>query len=144
MQLSPNQPFALIGDDDADIRTFLSEAVSQMGLASVQVEDGRQAIEMLADLHPRVVLLDVQMPGLSGIEICWWLRRQRHLSGVPVILVSALASQFEIDAGLLAGANDYLTKPFTSGHVRAVVARHLDARPPLPPPLRVIIADPPD
>ena len=102
MQRSPNQAFALIADDDADIRAFLSEAVSRTGLASVQVEDGREAIGMLADLYPSVVLLDVQMPGLSGIEICWWIRRQRHLSDVPVILVSALTSQFEIDAGLLA------------------------------------------
>lgn len=144
MQRSPNQPFALIADDDANIRAFLSDAVSRMGLASVQVEDGRQAIGMLADLYPSVVLLDVQMPGLSGIEICWWIRRQRHLSDVPVILVSALTSQFEIDAGLLAGANDYLTKPFTSAHVTAVVAHHLVGRPLLPPPARVIIADPTD
>ena len=89
MQGSPNRPFALIADDDADVRALLSLAVGRASLASVQVEDGRQAIEMLADLSPSVVLLDVKMPGLSGIEVCWWIRRQRHLGDVPVVLVSA-------------------------------------------------------
>jgi CheY-like chemotaxis protein len=144
MQDSPNQSFALIADDDADVRTLLSVAVGRLGLASVQVEDGRQAIEILADLHPSVVLLDVQMPGLSGIEVCWWIRRQRHLADIPVILVSALTSQFEIDAGLLAGANHYVTKPFTNAHITALVAHHLVGRPLLPPPAPVIIADPAD
>lgn len=141
MHRSPNQSFALIGDDDADVRGELTVAVGRAGLASVQVEDGRQAIEMLANLYPSVVVLGVQMPGLSGIEVCWWIRRQRHLADVPVILVSTVTSQFEIDAGLLAGANDYVTKPFTSAHVTAVVARQLVGRPLLPPPGRVIIAD---
>ncbi|WP_457255117.1 response regulator [Pedococcus sp. P5_B7] len=134
----------MIADDDADVRALLSLAVDRASLASVQVEDGRQAIEMLADLSPSVVLLDVKMPGLSGIEVCWWIRRQRHLGDVPVILVSALTSQFEIDAGLLAGANQYVTKPFTRAHITAAVAHHLLGRPPLPPPTRVIMADPAD
>lgn len=144
MQDSPNQSFALIADDDPDVRALLSVAVGRAGLASVQVEDGRQAIEMLANLHPSVVLLDVKMPGLNGIEVCWWIRRQRHLADIPVILVSALTSQFEIDAGLLAGANHYVTKPFTSARITALVAHHLVGRPLLPPPARVIIADPAD
>src|SRR5687768_15875774 len=72
MQRSPNQSFALLADEDADVRAVLSVAVGRAGLASVQVEDGRQAIETLANLYPSIVMLDVQMPGLSGIEVCWW------------------------------------------------------------------------
>lgn len=135
------QPCALIADEDANVRAALSAAVGLGGLASVTVEDGRQAIQMLAELHPSVVLLDVQLPSLSGIEVCWWIRRQRHLAGVPVILLGARTSQFEIDAGLLAGANHYVRKPITSAHVTALVAHHLVGRPPLPPLTRVIIAD---
>lgn len=138
----PIQSFALIGNEDANVRAFLSVAVDRAGLASVLAGDGRQSIKMLADLYPSIVLLGVQMPGLSGIEVCWWMRRQRHLADVPVILVSAGTSQFEIDAGLLAGANHYLTRPFTSAHITALVARHVGGRPFLPPPARVIIADP--
>ncbi len=88
---------------------------------------------MLADLHPSVVILDVNIPSLSGIEVCWWMRRQRHLANVLVILLSERASQFEIDAGMLAGANHYVTKPFRSAHITALVAHHLLRQPPLPP-----------
>lgn len=143
-QRPPSQPCALIADNDANVRATLSAAVGMVGLASVMVEDGRRAIQILADLHPRVVLLDVQLPGLSGIEVCWWIRRQLHLADVPVILLSAPTSQFEIDAGLLAGANHYVRKPFRSAHITALVAHHLVGRPPLPPPARVIITDPAD
>ena len=84
---------------------------------------------MLADWRPAVALLAVQLPGLSGIEVCWWMRRQARLANVPVILVSALMSQDEIDAGILAGANHYMPRPFTSANIRAVIGRHLRASP---------------
>lgn len=141
MHRPPNQSFALIADDDANVRATLSAAVGLAGLESVPVEDGRKAIEMLADLYPSVVLLDVQLPGLGGIELCWWIRRQRHLADVPVILISDLTSQVESDAGRLAGANHYVTKPLNRAHITALVAHHLVGRRLLPPPARVIIAD---
>ena len=144
MQPLPNQSFALIAHADAKVRATLSEAVGQRGLASVPVHDGRQAIRMLADLHPSVVVLHAQMPGLGGVEVCWWIRRHPRLAETPVILISAQASEFEIDAGLLAGANSYLTTPLTSARFTAVVAHHLAGRPLLPPPARVVIVDPSD
>ncbi|MEO5982447.1 MAG: response regulator [Pedococcus sp.] len=132
-------PLALIADDDADIRDLLSLAVARTGAQTVLAEDGREAVRMLEDMSPDIILLDVQMPGLSGIEVCWWIRRQRHLVHVPVILVSSRTSPFEIDAGLLAGANHYVTKPFSPAHIMAVVAQLLTARVALPPPAAVVI-----
>ena len=129
MQRSRNESLALIADDDANIRGILSAAAKLAGLASVTVTDGRGAVKMLADLRPAVALLAVQLPGLSGIEVCWWMRRQSHLANVPVILVSALMSQVEIDAGILAGANHYMPKPFTSAHIKSVIGRHLRSSP---------------
>ncbi|KQZ90293.1 hypothetical protein ASD62_14355 [Phycicoccus sp. Root563] len=139
------QPIALIADDDEDIRGVLSLAVGTAGLQSVLAEDGRQAVQLLEDLHPDLILLDVQMPGLSGIEVCWWIRRQRHLAHVPVVLVSARTSPFEIDAGLLAGANHYVTKPFTQAQILGVIAKFRTSRPAPTPALRaptaVVIPD---
>ncbi|MEO5982441.1 MAG: response regulator [Pedococcus sp.] len=129
MRPSGAPPIALIADDDEDIREVLSMAVGSAGLGAVLAEDGRQAVQLLENLHPDIILLDVQMPGLSGIEVCWWIRRQRHLAHVPVVLVSARTSPFEIDAGLLAGANHYVTKPFTQAEILAVVARFRRGRP---------------
>lgn len=141
MQHAAGPSCALIADDDANVRALLSVAVARVGLESVQAEDGRKTIELLADLSPTLVLLGAKLPGLSGIEVCWWIRRQRHLTAVPVILVGAGTCQFQIDAGLLAGANHHITKPFTSAQAAAVIARQLRRRPLLPPPVRVIIPD---
>ncbi len=123
------QPVALVADDDEDIRDVLSVVLGDAGMAVVQAEDGRQAVQLLENLLPEIILLDVQMPGLSGIEVCWWIRRQRRLAHVPVVLVSARTSPFEIDAGLLAGANHYVTKPFTQAQILAVVAKLRSGRP---------------
>ncbi|MGA8980656.1 MAG: response regulator [Pedococcus sp.] len=123
------QPVALVADDDEDIRDVLSVVLGDAGMAVVRAEDGRQAVQLLENLLPEIILLDVQMPGLSGIEVCWWIRRQRRLAHVPVVLVSARTSPFEIDAGLLAGANHYVTKPFTQAQILAVVAKLRSGRP---------------
>jgi DNA-binding response OmpR family regulator len=125
IQPSPNLSVALIANGDMSIRTILSEAAGLAGLTPLVVTDGREAAKLLTGLRPAVAILAVQMPALSGIEVCWWMRRQSHLSNVPVILVSAITSQSEIDAGILAGADHYMPSPFTSAHIRAVIARHL-------------------
>jgi DNA-binding response OmpR family regulator len=132
---------ALIADDDADIRDLLALTVGRTGAQTVLAEDGREAVRRLEGLSPDIILLDVQMPGLSGIEVCWWIRRQRHLVHVPVILVSSRTSPFEIDAGLLAGANHYVTKPFSPAHIMAVVAQLLTERVAVPPSAPVVIPD---
>ena len=124
-QHSPNLPVAVIANGDKSIRTILSDAARLAGLTPMVVTDGREAAKLLTGLRPAVAILAVEMPALSGIEICWWMRRQSHLAKVPVILVSALTSQSEIDAGILAGADHYMPGPFTSAHIRAVIARHL-------------------
>jgi DNA-binding response OmpR family regulator len=129
MQGSLNESLALIADDDPNIRAILSGAATLAGLDSVSVTNGREAVKMLADWRPAVALLAVQLPGLSGIEVCWWMRWQARLANVPVILVSALMSQDEIDAGILAGANLYMPRPFTCANIRAAIGRHLRSSP---------------
>ncbi|GAA2737269.1 hypothetical protein GCM10009867_23820 [Pedococcus aerophilus] len=136
MKAQGARPQALIADDDSDIRDVLAMAAQGSGLDPVLAEDGRQAVHLLESLHPDIILLDVQMPGLSGIEVCWWIRRQRHLAHVPVVLVSARTSPFEIDAGLLAGANHYVTKPFTPAHISGVIAQYRYSRSTAPTALR--------
>ena len=139
------QPVALIADDDEDARDVLSVVMGNAGMLPVLAHDGRQAVQTLENLLPEIILLDVQMPGLSGIEVCWWIRRQRRLAHIPVVLVSARTSPFEIDAGLLAGANHYVTKPFTQSQILAVVAKLRSGRPSMSQVLRaptaVVIPD---
>jgi DNA-binding response OmpR family regulator len=119
---APTVPIALLVDDDEDVRSLLTLTVGRVGMSAVEAYDGKHALEVLQGITPDLVLLDVQMPRMSGIEVCWWIRKEPRLAHVPVILVSARTSQPEIDAGLLAGANHYVTKPFSPTKLAALIA----------------------
>ncbi|HEV7148366.1 MAG TPA: response regulator transcription factor [Pedococcus sp.] len=109
----------LLADDDADIRDLVRFKLSQAGYAVQAVCDGPAAWASFQDDPPHLVLLDVQMPGMSGIDV---LRRIREggATEVPVVLLSARSRDSDVDAGLAAGATEYLVKPFSP---RALLAQ---------------------
>jgi DNA-binding response OmpR family regulator len=99
----------LVVDDDADVRTLVSELLTRAGYQVTEAEDGRVALRALYEERPDLILLDISMPGLDG----WGtLERIRELSDVPVVMVSALGAELEKVRALRAGADDFVTKPF--------------------------------
>jgi putative two-component system response regulator len=86
---------------------------------------GQEALRMAAQCHPAVVLLDVMMPGMDGLEICRRLRKIPGLSNTAIIMVSAKAMPSEQDAGMRAGADDYITKPFDEVELLDALRRYL-------------------
>lgn len=76
------------------------------------VESGEEALEQLAKSVPNVILLDVMMPGMDGIEVCKRIRANPEMSDVKIIMVSGKVRDVDIQAGLAAGANNYVSKPF--------------------------------
>jgi DNA-binding response OmpR family regulator len=99
----------LVVDDDADVRTLVSELLTRAGYRVTEAEDGRVALRALYEARPDLILLDISMPGLDG----WGtLERIRELSDVPVVMVSALGAELEKVRALRAGADDFVTKPF--------------------------------
>jgi two-component system response regulator PrrA len=100
----------LVVDDDAAIRRSLERGLRLSGFTVTLAEDGRAALARLAEAEPDVLVLDVSMPGLSGIEVCRTLRAQGD--DTPVLVLSALDELADRVAGLQAGADDYLVKPF--------------------------------
>ncbi len=103
------QPQVLVVDDDADIRTLLRELFQRAGYAVTEASDGRAGLRALYAAQPDIVLLDVGMPDLDGWQT---LERIRDLSDVPVVMLTARASELEKVRGLKSGADDYVTKPF--------------------------------
>jgi DNA-binding response OmpR family regulator len=99
----------LVVDDDTDVRGLVRELLSRSGFRVNEAPDGRTALRALFDLRPDIVLLDVSMPDLDGWET---LERIRELSDVPVVMLSAHGAELEKVRALLAGADDYVTKPF--------------------------------
>lgn len=99
----------LVVDDDPDIRGLLRELLDRRGFGVTEARDGQEALRAFYTERPDLVVLDVAMPGLDGWKT---LERIRELSDVPVVMLTAKASELEKTRGLRAGADDYVTKPF--------------------------------
>jgi diguanylate cyclase (GGDEF)-like protein len=120
----------LIGDDSLTHRVMLEAIVRRWGYEAVLAEDGQQAWELLsAPEAPRLVLLDWEMPGLDGLEVCRRVRARQDQDPPYILLLTARQETADIVAGLDAGANDYISKPFENTELHArlrVGARMLD------------------
>lgn len=99
----------LIVEDDAGIADFVNAELLHEGYTTVLAGDGRTALEVFEKEHPDLILLDVMLPELSGLEV---LRRIRKESNIPVIVVTARGETYDRVNGLNAGADDYIPKPF--------------------------------
>ncbi|HET6531844.1 MAG TPA: response regulator [Actinoplanes sp.] len=103
----------LVADDDADIRDLVAFKLEQAGLDVVAVADGQAALEQARLRHPTLAVLDVSMPGLSGIDVCRMLRADPATAAVLVIMLTARVQEQDVEGGFSAGADDYVTKPFS-------------------------------
>jgi DNA-binding response OmpR family regulator len=106
----------LVVDDEVDILDLLSELLGESGYEVVRASDGREAIRALFHDQPDLVLLDVAMPELDGWQT---LERIRDVSDLPVLMLTARAGEDDKVRGLRAGANDYVTKPFSTRELLA-------------------------
>jgi len=120
----------LVADDEPVVRDVLARYLTRAGFAVTEAADGEQALAAIRDRPPHAVILDLMLPRLSGLDL---LRLVRLESAVPVIVLSARASETERIVGLQAGADDYVVKPYSPREVvervRAVVRRAGGAAP---------------
>ena len=105
-------PTVLIADDDADHRELIALALARLGHEVVEAVDADSAQRALAAGGIDAVLLDVRMPGASGIDLCRRLRAEPATAQLPIMLISADVNNHRILAAMDAGADDYLTKPY--------------------------------
>ena len=117
----------LIVNDVPDQLTLMGGLLRKAGYAVITAEDGVQALDLAKQQHPDLVISDVSMPRLNGLEFCRMLRTDKELSSIPILLVSALQKDTaSVVAGLRAGADDYLEVPFDSTKLVAKVSRLLE------------------
>ena len=117
-------------EDDERIRMAVTMALEDEGWSVLETSNGEDAITMFMREPTDVVLIDIMLPGMDGFELCRSIRRE---SDVPIVMVTARADTHDVVAGLEAGADDYLTKPFApkelSARIRALLRRVRPAAP---------------
>ncbi|MER6220688.1 response regulator transcription factor [Streptomyces sp. 900105755] len=124
-----DQPRALVVDDEPKIRDIVRRFLAADGFAVTEVADGPAALRAVADEQPDLIVLDVMLPGLDGVEV---LRRLRETSQVPVIMLTARDEEVDKLIGLAVGADDYITKPFSGRELAArarVILRRVNREP---------------
>ena len=112
----------LIVEDDPNIRKLVRVNLAKRGYSISEAEDGRKAMALFQEVPVDLVLLDLLMPGISGVDVCTWIRAR---SDVPIIVLSARMEEDLKVAALDAGADDYVTKPFGSEELLARVRAFL-------------------
>jgi len=121
----------LVVDDDADIRGLVKELLERSGALVREAGNGKEALRMLYDARPELIILDISMPEMDGWQT---LERIREMTDVPVVMLTAREGELEAVRGLKAGADDYIRKPFGRqellARIQALLRRSAAASPP--------------
>jgi len=120
----------LIADDDPDIRELVRFKLEQAGHEVTAVPDGAAAMSAHENSTFDLVLLDVMMPRMTGLEVCAALRADPAMSSVPILMLTAKAQERDVDSGFASGADDYILKPFSPRELLTRVNAALSRRRP--------------
>jgi two-component system, OmpR family, alkaline phosphatase synthesis response regulator PhoP len=123
--LSPQK--ILVVEDEPDIRKLVQYNLTQERFNVLEAEDGEQALKLLQREKPNLIILDLMLPGLSGMELCKLLKQRSETATLPILMLTAKAGEADRIVGLEMGADDYLSKPFSPremvARVRAILRR---------------------
>lgn len=115
----------LIVDDSASVRKLIELSLRREGYSLVTASSGLRALAALAETEPDLVLLDLMLEAIDGIQLCAAIRRHPRLCDTPIVILTGRESDADREAGLRAGVNAYLTKPFRSEDLAAIVREQL-------------------
>jgi len=124
----------LVAEDDPDIASLLGHYLQRAGFEADLVPSGSEVLPRIRKAPPDLLLLDIMLPGLDGLEVCRAVRSDEHTAAIPIIMVTAKAEESDRIVGLELGADDYITKPFSPNEViariRALLRRARRTGPP--------------
>jgi two-component system alkaline phosphatase synthesis response regulator PhoP len=133
MDIMENKIKVLIVDDEPDILEFLHYNLSRNGFDTIQASNGKDAIKLADKEVPDLILLDIMMPGIDGVETCYELRKIEKLKDTLIAFLTARSEEFSEIAGLEAGADDYIQKPIRPrlllSRIKALLRRKESSRP---------------
>lgn len=121
-----NTKTILIADDSSAMRAMLVSTIESMGdYRIVEASSGFEALRLLPRENVDLILTDINMPDINGLELISYLRNNSHYVSIPVIIISTEGSQKDIDKGKLLGANEYLIKPFDPAVLQKLISSYL-------------------
>lgn len=123
--VKPTMTHVLLVDDEEALRASLSYALIKEGYQVTTAADGQSALKLFHKQVPDVIILDLMLPGIDGMELCW---RIRAFSKVPILMLTAKDQPIDKVWGLEAGADDYITKPFNTRELLARIKAVLRSR----------------
>ncbi len=122
-----NKSTLLLVEDEHDLRELLSFTLTREGFRVTAVETGEQGLEECGTAAPDLIVLDLMLPGIDGLEVCRRLKARPETAAVPVVMLTAKGEEADVVAGLELGADDYVTKPFSprvlTARLKAVLRR---------------------
>jgi DNA-binding response OmpR family regulator len=127
--MNPRQKTVMIIEDEADAAELFSEMMRINGFRVIKMFSSAPAIPIIMQERPDVILLDVMMPDISGLEVLRYIRREPELASMPVIILSAKSMPGDIKTGIEAGASMYLTKPVGFQDLKQAVEQVLHIAP---------------
>lgn len=110
----------LIVEDEKDIAKMLEYNLRKEGFKTLMAQDGEEALSAIKQNHPSLIILDLMLPGIDGLEVCKSLKNNTKTSSIPIIMLTAKSQESDKIVGLELGADDYMTKPFSP---RELIAR---------------------
>lgn len=121
----------LVADDEADVLNLVSSNLKNAGFIVIKAEDGESALNAARSQSPSLIVLDLMLPGMSGLEVCKVLKGDKATAKIPIVMLTAKAEEVDRILGLELGADDYITKPFSPREVvlrvQSVVRRSITA-----------------
>jgi two-component system phosphate regulon response regulator PhoB len=125
----PQKKHVLIVDDEEDILELIRYNLSKEGFDVHCVTSGEEGLSYARKTHPDVIILDLMLPGVDGLDVCKQLKAERQTQDIPIIIVTAKGEEADVVLGLELGADDYISKPFSprvvSARVKSVLRRRL-------------------
>jgi len=106
-------------EDELDIQEIIAYNLQKAGFTVSLAADGQVGLDMAQQLLPDLILLDIMLPSLNGMQICERLKANKHTQSIPIIMLSARSEEIDIIGGLSKGADDYMTKPFSQAELLA-------------------------
>ena len=128
-----SKPMILVIEDEEDIQELLRYNLERDGFSVKGCLTGEDGLKAISDVKPDLLLLDLMLPGIDGMEVCRTLRSEPATADLPIIMVTAKGEEADVVTGLELGADDYVTKPFSPrvllARIQAVLRRHEQERP---------------